>query len=63
MTSPDTPPQSWQKSLYTLLIAQFFVMIGFSFVFPFMPLFIEKIGNFDTRQVAFWAGTAEGASR
>ncbi len=37
-------------------------MVGFSFVFPFMPLFIEKLGHFTNQQAAFWAGIAEGAS-
>jgi DHA1 family multidrug resistance protein-like MFS transporter len=37
-------------------------MVGFSFVFPFMPLFIEKLGHFTNQQAAFWAGIADGAS-
>ena len=37
-------------------------MAGFSFVFPFMPLFIEKLGNFTSQEAAVWAGIAEGAS-
>jgi DHA1 family multidrug resistance protein-like MFS transporter len=45
-----------------LLLAELLVMVGFSFVFPFMPLFIEKLGNFTTQQAALWAGIAEGAS-
>jgi DHA1 family multidrug resistance protein-like MFS transporter len=38
------------------------VMVGFSFVFPFLPLYIEKLGHFTIQQAAFWAGIAEGAS-
>jgi len=53
---------SWKKSLTALLIAELLVMVGFSFVFPFMPLFIEKLGHYSTQQSAFWAGIAEGAS-
>jgi DHA1 family multidrug resistance protein-like MFS transporter len=37
-------------------------MVGFSFVFPFLPLYIEKLGHFTIQQAAFWAGIAEGAS-
>ena len=44
------------------MVAQLLVMVGFSFVFPFMPLFIEKLGHFTNQQAAFWAGIAEGAS-
>ncbi len=35
-------------------------MVGFSFVFPFMPLFIKELGNFTSREAAVWAGVAEG---
>jgi DHA1 family multidrug resistance protein-like MFS transporter len=62
LTSSSVSPGPWKKSLYTLLLAELLVMVGFSFVFPFMPLYIEKLGHFTTQQAAFWAGIAEGAS-
>jgi DHA1 family multidrug resistance protein-like MFS transporter len=62
MTSSETDPVSWQKSLYAIFVAQLLVMVGFSFVFPFMPLYLEKIGNYTNAQAAFWAGIAEGAA-
>jgi len=62
MASSDTASESWQKNLYAVFVAQLLVMAGFSFVFPFMPLFIEKVGNFTSREAAFWAGIAGGAS-
>lgn len=36
--------------------------MGFSFVSPFMPLFIQDLGTFTNQQAAFWAGTAISAS-
>jgi len=36
--------------------------MGFSFVNPFMPLFIQELGAFTTQQAAFWAGIAISAS-
>lgn len=34
--------------------------MAFSFVNPFLPLFIQKLGGFDSKQAAFWAGMALG---
>jgi len=36
--------------------------MGFSFVSPFMPLFIQELGTFTNQQAAFWAGIAISAS-
>ncbi len=36
--------------------------MGFSFVNPFMPLFIQELGAFTNQQAAFWAGIATSAS-
>jgi len=38
------------------------VIMGFSFVNPFMPLFIQELGNFTNQQAAFWAGIATSVS-
>jgi len=38
------------------------VIVGFSFVNPFMPLFIQELGNFTNQQAAFWAGIATSAT-
>ncbi|MFH1382325.1 MAG: MFS transporter [Chloroflexota bacterium] len=53
---------SWQKNLYAIVVAEFIVLTGFSFVNPFMPLFIQDLGRFTDREAAFWAGIASGAS-
>ena len=31
-------------------------MIGFGFVTPFIPLYVQQLGNFSENQAAFWAG-------
>jgi len=62
MASSDTASVSWQKNLYAVFVAELLVMTGFSFVYPFMSLFIEKLGNYTTQEAAFWAGIAAGAS-
>ncbi len=54
--------ESWQRNLYAIFVAEFIVIMGFSFVTPFMPLFIQELGNFTNQQAAFWAGIAISAS-
>jgi len=55
-------PESWRRNLYAIFLAEFIVIMGFSFVNPFMPLFIQELGAFTNQQAAFWAGMATSAS-
>jgi len=51
-------PVSWNKNLIALWFAQVGTTLGFSFTFPFYPLFFEELGGFTTERAAFWAGLA-----
>jgi DHA1 family multidrug resistance protein-like MFS transporter len=53
--------QNWHKNLIAVTIAQFLVHVGFSFVVPFIPLFIQELGSYSNEQAAFWSGIATGA--
>ncbi|MBI2847269.1 MAG: MFS transporter [Chloroflexi bacterium] len=53
--------EQWKKNLYAVTLAQTLVAMGFSFVFPFIPLYIQELGIKDPRDAAFWAGLAGGA--
>ena len=55
-----TVSESWRKNLYLIFVTEFVVIMAFSFVNPFLPLFIQKLGGFDNKQAAFWAGIALG---
>ncbi|MFC1900709.1 MFS transporter [Chloroflexota bacterium] len=50
--------EQWQKNLYAIFVAQFFVMMGFNFVNPFLPLFIQQLGGYPNEEAAFWSGMA-----
>ena len=50
--------EPWRKNLYAIFIAQFFVMTGFNFVNPFLPLFIQQLGSYTNEEAAFWSGMA-----
>ena len=54
--------ESWRKNLYTIFVAEFIVVAGFSFVNPFLPLFLQELGDLTNQQAAFWAGIATSAT-
>ncbi len=58
----DQVDTHWKRNLYTIAIAQFIVMLGFSFVNPFLPLLVKRMGNFTSQEAAFLGGLATGAN-
>ena len=55
--------QSWKKTFYIMWVAQFCSMMGFSFVFPFMPFYLrDHLGVTGEASVAWWAGMASSAT-
>lgn len=54
--------EGWKRNLYTIFIAELVVIMGFSFVVPFLPLYIQQTGNLTTTDAAFWAGIAASSA-
>ena len=54
-------PGQWERNLYVLWVAQAASAMGFSFFFPFVPLFIQDLGIEDPGSAALWSGIAGGA--
>jgi MFS family permease len=52
----------WRRNLAALWFAQFTAIFGFSFAFPFLPVYLRQLGVHDTGQLALWTGVAGGAS-
>ena len=50
--------ESWERALVFLWLTQFSVSLGFSFYYPFIPLFIQNLGIEEPGQAALWAGIA-----
>lgn len=48
--------EQWQRNLAGVLIAAFVSILGFNLVFPFLPLYIKTLGNYDSGDAAFWTG-------
>jgi len=52
----------WRRNLAALWFAQFTAIFGFSFAFPFLPVYLRQLGVHETGQLALWTGVAGGAS-
>jgi DHA1 family multidrug resistance protein-like MFS transporter len=53
---------SWRKNLYIIAAAEFIAILGFSLFNPFLPLYMQKIGNFGSSEAALWSGIATGGA-
>src|SRR5450756_393590 len=54
--------ERWQRNLLAIWIAQTLTMISFSFVFPFIPLYIQSLGVNEATEAAQWAGAVGAAA-
>ncbi len=54
--------ERWQRNLAAIWLAQTLTMIAFSFVFPFIPLYVQELGVEDPQLAAQWAGLISAAS-
>lgn len=52
------PTEPWRRNQYAVLVAVFISFLGFSFVIPFLPLYIRQLGVEDVGQAAFLSGIA-----
>lgn len=52
----------WRRNLAALWFAEFTAIFGFSFAFPFLPVYLRELGVHDPGQLAVWSGVAGGAS-
>lgn len=57
MFSPNRDIPPWQWNQYIITIASFTTFVGFTFVNPFLPLYIHtELGINDLKEVALWSG-------
>ena len=49
-------PFPWKRNLYTLWVIQVISVLGFTFTFPFFPLFMKELGAADPAEAALWTG-------
>ncbi|MER3461095.1 MAG: multidrug transporter subunit MdtG, partial [candidate division GAL15 bacterium] len=48
--------EQWQRNLVGVVIAAFVSILGFNFVFPFLPLYIQTLGTYTAGEAALWTG-------
>ncbi len=51
----------WQRTLYIMFLAQLVSAIGFSNIFPFLPLYVQQLGSSSSLSVEFLAGAVFSA--
>jgi len=51
----------WQRTLVIIFIAQVFTAVGFSTIFPFLPLYVESLGTSTSLSLEFLAGLVYSA--
>src|SRR5206468_2697904 len=54
------PTEAWRRNQYAVLVCVFTSFLGFSFVQPFMPLYIKQLGVTDLGEAALYSGVAFG---
>ena len=48
--------EPWKRTLLILFFVQLFTAVGFSIIFPFLPLFVEDLGSFYDLDIELLAG-------
>ena len=59
MQQPQKHPISWKRNLAFLWLAQTCVATGFTFSFPFVPLFLQDMDLAEGGQAALWASIVQ----
>ncbi len=53
--------EAWQRTLWITFFAQIITAIGFSSIFPFLPLYVESLGSTSQLSIEFLAGLVYSA--
>lgn len=48
--------QPWQRTLYIIFFSQLISAMGFSLIFPFLPLYVQALGTHTSISLEIWAG-------
>ena len=46
----------WKRTFYAAWVAQLLAMLGFAFVFPFLPFYVAQLGIHDKAEISRWTG-------
>lgn len=62
LRGPLRQPAPWRRNLAALWFAELTAIFGFSFAFPFIPVFLREMGVRSASELAWWSGVAGGVS-
>jgi MFS transporter, DHA1 family, multidrug resistance protein len=48
--------ESWKRNLSAIWVGELVAIAGFSFVFPFLPYYVQELGITNLKQVEVWSG-------
>ena len=60
-TEPDDEPH-WRRNLVVCMFGAFTTIVGMTLLLPFLPLYIEQLGEHDPAAIVQWSGIAFGAT-
>ncbi len=58
MSSETAAAFPWKRNLAVLWVVQVLTTLGFSFTFPFYPIFFQELGVDGLERAAFWSGAS-----
>src|SRR5260370_10337885 len=54
--------ERWERTLWVSWVTQILAQIGFSFIYPSLPLFVQHLGVTDQQSVLIWSGLLFGST-
>lgn len=54
--------EPWQRNQYLIALVVFVTLVGFTFVVPFLPLYVQQLGVRDVGEAALWSGVLLGVA-
>lgn len=61
MSASGSSP-SWRRNQAAVTVATFIGFTGFTLVMPFLPLYLQQLGERDTAAIAIWSGLSLGVT-
>jgi DHA1 family multidrug resistance protein-like MFS transporter len=62
MTELEATSSNWKSTLWIMAVVQGTMMMGFSMMTPFLPLYIQQLGVHDMAHVNIWTGVITSAN-
>lgn len=61
-TAASTDNPHWRRNLVVCMFGAFTTIVGMTLLLPFLPLYVEQLGEHDPAAIVQWSGIAFGAT-